>query len=383
MNVMLRTKTEPPAPIDGSSEDPVLELEKVSCQFSGHLAVDDVSLRIKRGEFITLLGPSGCGKTTILRMVAGFERNTSGVIRIAGKDMSGLPPYKRPVGIVFQNLALFPHMTISENIAFGLEVSKVARRDINRRVEEALELIGLPKLGGRRIHEISGGQRQRVALARAIVLRPDVLLLDEPLGALDLKIRRQLQIELKRIQKQTGTTFVFVTHDQDEALTMSDRIAIMSDGKVEHLGSAIEIYNSPKTAFVANFVGETNFLAGEILLRGSDLCIRLSELDAIIPVAQTGLPRGQAASLSIRPENVRLAALDDASSHSPLTGMVKAVVYAGTSVRYEIDCRGKNLVATAPSSPSEVPLFTVGQAVRFGWAPKDALVRLNQDWRIQ
>ncbi|MFM8991157.1 MAG: ABC transporter ATP-binding protein, partial [Alphaproteobacteria bacterium] len=241
-----------------SYEGPVLEALEVEKNFGAFRAVDGVSLSVRRGEFLTLLGPSGCGKTTMLRMAAGFESPDRGTIRIEGADVTSVPPYSRELGFVFQNLALFPHLTVGENIAFGLEVRKVPVAEQARRIDESLQLVGLAGHAARRVHELSGGQRQRVALARALVIRPAVLLLDEPLGALDLKLRRQLQVELKGLQQRTGTTFVFVTHDQEEALTMSDRIAVMNEGRIEQLDDASAIYDRPRTRFVAQFIGDTN-----------------------------------------------------------------------------------------------------------------------------
>ena len=228
-------------------------------------AVDHLTLEIYEGEFFSLLGPSGCGKSTTLRMLAGFERPTSGEIYIKDQLMGATPPYARPVNMVFQNYALFPHMTVFQNVAFGLEMEHVPRAEIRRRVEEALELVRLPGMGARRSTQLSGGQQQRIALARALVKRPAVLLLDEPLGALDLKLRKEMQLELKALQQQVGITFVYVTHDQEEALTMSDRIAVMSQGRALQIGTPTEIYERPNCRFVADFIGETNFLEGTLV----------------------------------------------------------------------------------------------------------------------
>jgi spermidine/putrescine ABC transporter ATP-binding subunit len=360
-----------------ASAPSALQLNRVSRAFTGHLAVDDVSLDVRQGEFVTLLGPSGCGKTTILRMVAGFEEPTSGQILVGGKPVSGVPPYRRPIGIVFQNLALFPHMTVEGNIAFGLEVLKTPRAEIRARVDEALALIGLAGLGGRRVHQISGGQRQRVALARALVTRPTVLLLDEPLGALDLKIRRQLQIELKRIQRQVGTTFVFVTHDQEEALTMSDRIAVMNQGRVEQLGTPADIYDRPLTAFVARFIGDTNLLEGRVTRREGDWAwIDLPSLGATMParIGVKDLRVGEAVALAIRPENASLSKPNAAGSDLP-TGTVEEAVYAGAYMRLRVRARNAELLVNVPVAPSSAATVEVGDVVAIGWAPENCVLQ--------
>jgi spermidine/putrescine transport system ATP-binding protein len=249
--------------------DYAVELRNVWKRFpdpAGELvtAVKNVSLQIRDGEFFAMLGPSGCGKTTSLRMIAGFELPTEGEVYIHGRPMGRTPPFQRPVNTVFQNYALFPHMTIGENVAFGLQMERVPKSEIERRVKEALAMVRLPGYEQRRARQLSGGQQQRVALARALVKRPEVLLLDEPLGALDLKLRKEMQLELKRLQREVGITFVFVTHDQEEALTMSDRIAVMSNGEALQIGTASEIYEQPNCRFVADFIGETNFLTGKV-----------------------------------------------------------------------------------------------------------------------
>ena len=237
-----------------------VELRGVTKRFGHHVAVDDVSLEVREGEFLSLLGPSGCGKTTTLRLVAGFERPDAGSIRIGGADVASLPPYRRPVNTVFQSYALFPHLSVLDNVAYGLKQRGVPRRDRGSRAAEMLDVVHLSGVERRKPRHLSGGQQQRVALARALVLNPKVLLLDEPLGALDLKVRRQLQIELKRIQEEVGITFVYVTHDQEEALAMSDRVAVMNDGRIEQLAAPQEIYDRPATEFVAAFIGDTNFI---------------------------------------------------------------------------------------------------------------------------
>ncbi len=287
----------------------MIEFESVTKRFGSFTAVDAVSLHVRQGEFLTLLGPSGCGKTTLLRMLSGFETPDLGAIRIAGEDVTALPPYRRNVNQVFQSYALFPHLNVRDNIAFGLRMQKVPKVEARRRVEEIVEMVALGGFEARMPHQLSGGQRQRVALARALVPGPAVLLLDEPLSALDAKLRRQMQVELKRLQRRLGTTFVFVTHDQEEALTMSDRIAVMRGGRVEQLGTPTEIYHRPVSGFVAEFVGEANLLAaervgGEQGRDGAALRVRL-EGGLELSVPAMAWPGGAArARVSVRPEKL-------------------------------------------------------------------------------
>ncbi len=297
-----------------------VRFESVSRYFGEIRAVDNVALDILDGEFFTMLGPSGSGKTTCLRMIAGFDQPTAGKIYLYGQDVSNLPPYERDVNTVFQDYALFPHMTVGENVGYGLMIKKVPQAERRQRVEEILELVRLPGYARRKPSQLSGGQRQRVALARALINRPGVLLLDEPLGALDLKLRQQMQIELKSIQKRVGITFVFVTHDQEEALTMSDRIAVFNHGHVEQVGTPAELYEHPASAFVAGFVGVSNLVSG--------------------PLAQS--ITGSAAMFSIRPEKIHLAdpsAPVPADSYSA-EGRVREVIYLGMYTRYVVELNG-------------------------------------------
>ena len=272
------------------------------------MAVDHVNLKIRNGEFFSLLGPSGCGKTTSLRMVAGFEWPTEGEIFLNGKAIGRTPPFLRQVNTVFQNYALFQHMTVFQNVAFGLEMEKATKSEIDRRVNAALEMVQLGKLGNRKPRQLSGGQQQRVALARALVKRPAVLLLDEPLGALDMKLRKEMQLELKALQEQVGITFIYVTHDQEEALTMSDRIAVMDRGKALQVGSPVEIYERPNCRFVADFIGETNFISGVVTDISEGLAtVRLDFTDReMVGLPQGDVRRGQKVGISVRPEKLRL-----------------------------------------------------------------------------
>lgn len=330
--------------------DSAIEFENVSRHFGEVKAVDDVALEIKDGEFFSMLGPSGSGKTTCLRMIAGFDRPTSGRIFLYGQDVSDLPPYERPVNTVFQDYALFPHMNVEQNIAYGLMIKRVPTRTRAQRVDEMLDLVRLPGFGYRKPSQLSGGQRQRVALARALINRPRVLLLDEPLGALDLKLRQQMQVELKNIQKQVGITFVFVTHDQEEALTMSDRIAVFSGGKVEQVGSPADVYEHPATPFVAGFVGTSNLIDGEMARR------------------ITGSP----SRFSIRPEKIHLATPDTPVEAGMLcvAGRVRDVVYLGLYTRYlvELDGGGDLVVIEQNLKSTSMDVMRArGQAVRLIW----------------
>ncbi len=304
----------------------------------GTRAVRGIDLDIAKGEFLTLLGPSGCGKTTLLRLIAGFEQPSEGEILLDGAPVSHLPPNRRPVNTVFQSYALFPHMSVAENVAFGLEMQGHSASKTAARVEEMLALVKLSGLDRRRPAQLSGGQQQRVALARALANRPKVLLLDEPLSALDLKLRKDMQIELKRIQHQTGITFIFVTHDQGEALTMSDRIAVMNAGEVLQIGGPTEIYEHPTSHFVADFIGETNFLEGEILeCNGATARVRLASGETRVASAPAEGPASGQVSLAVRPERVGLCAPGNGAA---LSGRVESVVYFGTDTIYHLRLQG-------------------------------------------
>jgi putative spermidine/putrescine transport system ATP-binding protein len=325
-----------------------LKLERVRKNYGPVLAVDGVDLVVEEGEFFTLLGPSGSGKTTLLRMIAGFERPDSGRIELGGRDVTSLPPYLRDTNTVFQDYALFPHMSVAENVAYGLRVKNVSGPEREKRVQRALNMVRLSALGRRRPNQLSGGQRQRVALARAVINEPEVLLLDEPLGALDLKLRQEMQIELKQIQKEVGITFVYVTHDQEEALTMSDRMAVMSNGQIEQVGTPVEVYEQPASEFVAGFIGISN-----VLLR-----------DGVRFV--------------VRPEKIRMLAEGEPAPNGMTveSGQVEEVIYLGVSTRYVVRLdRGEQLVAVRQNMDAlgDARKFE-GRPVRLAWTPDHTYV---------
>jgi spermidine/putrescine transport system ATP-binding protein len=363
--------------VSGPVEPPEIRLTNVTKRFREVIAVDDVSLTVGTGEFLTLLGPSGCGKTTTLRMIGGFDLPTSGRIELRGRDVTADPPDKRPVNMVFQSYALFPHLDVAGNIAFGLKRRGVDGGEIKRRTGAILEKVHLSGYGKRRTHELSGGQQQRVALARALVNEPNVLLLDEPLGALDLKLRKQLQLELKRIQMDVGITFVYVTHDQEEALTMSDRIAVMHRGKIEQVGAPEDLYDHPASPFVADFIGTTNLLAGKVeALDGTDAVIRLDSGDRCV-VAADRRQVGQAVQLSLRPEAIAISAGNGSGNganhaNGALAAQVEQVAYLGASIQYQVRTSGGlNLSVLSGRNGSR---FIPGDSVVLAWAPTEALV---------
>jgi len=321
-------------------------------------ALNNVSLIIEKNEFFTLLGPSGCGKTTLLRLIAGFEHPTSGTILLNNEDISLLPPNKRPVNTVFQSYALFPHMTVGGNIAFGLEMLGWSKTEVSKTVDEMLELVKMGELKNRRPSEISGGQQQRVALARALAPKPQVLLLDEPLSALDLKLRKQMQIELKRLQSETGITFVFVTHDQEEALTMSDRVAVMNEGKILQYGKPREIYHHPENKFVANFIGDSNFLTADIQ-NGSAVLTDGTKLK--LPEENKTSTSGRK-SILIRPEHVQMS--KSIGNKKAFEGKINNIVYFGTDTHFHLELKtGDEFTIRKQNTPNEGKDFEVGTVV--------------------
>ncbi len=352
-----------------------VELRDVTKRFGGATAVDGVSLAVEQGQFLTLLGPSGCGKTTTLRMIGGFELPDSGEVYLRGEPMGRRPPYRRDTSMVFQNYALFPHMSIGDNIGYGLKERKIAKDEIERRVAAMLQLVALPGLGDRKPRQLSGGQQQRVALARSLVIEPTVLLLDEPLGALDLKLRRHMQLELKSIQSRVGITFIYVTHDQEEALTMSDRIAVMNAGKVEQYGPAEQIFERPRTRFVADFMGAENILDAEAV-DGDGASSRLRVAGAMLTVPG-GMRSGERAGVMIRPEKLRLVPLDGAAAAKRdivWEGRVASRVYKGSSVTYRLALpSGTELVVDVPHGV-DAARFDAGDRVRALLRPEDAVV---------
>jgi spermidine/putrescine transport system ATP-binding protein len=343
---------------------PILELHRLTKRFGDFAAVDDLSLDIAAGEFLTLLGASGSGKTTTLRMIAGFEPPTSGEILMAGVPIAALPPFKRDINTVFQHYALFPHMSVRENIAYGLRMRRVAAAEREERVEKALAMVKLEQLGARSPRQLSGGQQQRVALARALVNRPRVLLLDEPLGALDLKLRKEMQLELKHLQTHLGITFVYVTHDQEEALTMSDRIVLMRQGRIAQVGTPRELYDRPASRYVADFIGETNLLPGTVVGHaGGTVELRMGDL-TLRGQGDAPLAAGSEAWLTVRPEAIALSDGAAPAGHNAVTGTVADAVYAGSALRVHVTLPGgRRLVANVPSGTATTP----GAPVTLAW----------------
>jgi spermidine/putrescine transport system ATP-binding protein len=361
---------------------PDVRLERVTKRFGDVVAVDDLTLDIERGEFFSLLGPSGCGKTTTLRMIGGFEEVTSGTIRLGDEEVTELPPFKRDTNTVFQNYALFPHLNVYENVAFGLRRRKIPASEIRHQVEFMLKLVELPGYETRKPHQLSGGQQQRIALARALINHPRVLLLDEPLGALDLKLRKQMQVELKRIQSEIGITFIFVTHDQEEAMTMSDRIAVMRHGRIEQLGAPEELYERPATDFVAGFLGVSNLLDGEVAEKGDILSIvRLGD-GTVLRVPSASVNGSGRVRIGVRPEKLRVEAVAEGSSADPngfnsLDGTILDASYIGVSTQYLVETpTGQRLTVYAQNleTGGASEAHADGQRVRLTWRPEHTFV---------
>ena len=351
------------------AETPDVRLEQVVKRFDDVVAVDGISLDVPAGSFFALLGPSGCGKTTTLRMIGGFEEPDAGRIELGGRDVVGLPPYRRDVNTVFQSYSLFPHLSIFENVAFGLR--RRGEREVAGQVQELLALVELSGYGGRRPSELSGGQQQRIALARALINQPRVLLLDEPLGALDLKLRRQMQLELKRIQTEVGVTFVHVTHDQEEAMTMADAIAVMNHGRVEQLGSPEELYERPATAFVASFLGQSNLLDGTVSGRdGDDVLVDVGGHRLVVP-AEAAVERSGRVQVGVRPEKLVMLPPDEPlpPGRNRLEGTIVDASYLGTSTQYVIDTAwGQALTVFAQNTHRDERLVP-GVRVQLTWDP--------------
>ena len=372
------------APQSGASRDTVIGIERVSKRFGDFTAVDEADFAIERGEFFSMLGPSGCGKTTTLRMIAGFEQPSAGRITLEGKDVSRVPPYKRNVNTVFQHYALFPHMSVSENVAFGPRSRRIARAEAARRVNELLDVVRLADFADRRPGQLSGGQQQRVALARALVNYPSALLLDEPLGALDLKLRQAMQLELKRIQREVGITFIYVTHDQEEALTMSDRIAVMNAGKVEQIASPEEIYHSPASVFVAGFIGVANLLPATVqAVRSDEAQVRFAgDARADVPVGHgEPEPHGRA-TVMIRPERIEVR-VDEPSNGAPrLRTTVADLTFQGPLVRAALRTADGSEVVAHIGPEDDLPLLRPGDAVWITWEKEAARLLPGLDERL-
>ncbi|HWO82672.1 MAG TPA: ABC transporter ATP-binding protein [Solirubrobacterales bacterium] len=354
---------------DRGGDTPSVELRSVTKRFEQLAAVDDLDLQLAQGEFFTLLGPSGCGKTTTLRMIAGFERPTSGEVRIEGEDVAQLPPHKRPTNTVFQSYALFPHLSVAANVAFGLKRKKVSKDEIGERVKAELERVGLAAEANRRPSQLSGGMQQRVALARALVNLPKVLLLDEPLGALDLKLRKELQVELKRIQRDVGITFVYVTHDQEEALTMSDRIAVMNRGRVEQVATPEEVYNRPATTFVAGFIGVSNLMPATVTGSGE---VKLDE-GSTIATPTDGFSPGDRCHAVVRPEKLRVETSGNGNGAPRVEGVVTSSLYLGTATQIAVDLgEGVRMTVLVPNADEaeRQQLPGGGARVALSWEPE-------------
>ena len=356
-----------------ASRSVAVALSGVTKRFGEFVAVDDLSLDIYEGEFFSLLGPSGCGKTTTLRMIAGFEEPTGGSISVAGEQVQGVPPYRRPVNTVFQSYAIFPHLNVFDNVAFGLRRSGVKGEELNTRVTEACEMVQLSGFEKRKPTMLSGGQQQRVALARALVNRPKVLLLDEPLGALDLKLRKELQLELRNLQHEVGITFVYVTHDQEEALTMSDRIAVMNEGKVQQIADPTTLYELPKNSFVANFIGQINVFSGVVeSVSGDRVTLRTSREMRIEAYSQegAGVEVGAVTQAAVRPEKIRFGGAGDNAS----TAEIRQIVYLGVSTQYIAELPGGEKLVLYQQNAQDAENPGVGEEVPVSWDARNCLV---------
>lgn len=353
---------------------PAVEVTSIAKSYGPIVALDDVNLTVQPNEFVSLLGASGCGKTTLLRIIAGFETPTRGTVKIAGEDVTALPPHTRPTNIVFQRGALFPHLNVRENVGYSLKLRKWPKSKIDEQVDHMLALVRLDGFGDRDPQKLSGGQVQRVALARALACEPRVLLLDEPMSALDLKLRQQMQLELRALQRRIGATFIFVTHDQTEALVMSDRIAIMNGGRLAQFGTPREIYRNPTSVFVSDFIGQTSLMPCEVLAISDGAATLRIASGAVV---QAALPKplaiGKKAVLSVRPESVRLAHLADAGPETMLTGEIRDLIYLGPSLRVSVAV-APSLIVWAELRDSEAEGLMPGTRVAVSWAPAAAIV---------
>ena len=349
--------------------------DRIEKRYGAVVAVDDVSLDIAPGEFVTLLGPSGSGKTTTLMMLAGFEIPTAGEIYVDDDPIAAVPPYRRNIGMVFQNYALFPHMTVGENIAFPLQMRRMNRAEITRQTAAVLELVGLPGYEGRYPRQLSGGQQQRVAVARALVFNPRVLLMDEPLGALDKQLRERLQLEIKALHEHLGVTIIYVTHDQEEALVMSDRIAVMNEGLIEQFGDPTELYDEPSTRFVADFIGESNFIDGTLTrLDGTAACVDVAGVGELHAPVRPGIAAGTAVALTVRPEKIVAAENGIAPDSNTVDGVVEDVVFVGEMRRYVVRMPGGQRLVLKAQNRIGVQNFERGDPIRVSWNVADGRI---------
>lgn len=355
-----------------------LNLIEITKRFGDFTAVERVSLSVKKGEFLTLLGPSGSGKTTLLRMLGGFEYPTSGALELHGADVGYLPPYKRNIGMVFQKYALFPHLTVIENIAYPLKRRKVKAAEVEKQVKEALELVGLDGFGSRYPRQLSGGQQQRVALARAVVFHPELLLMDEPLGALDKKLRDRMQVEIRALQKRVGITTVYVTHDQIEAMTMSDRVAVMNRGRIEQIGTPRELYDRPMTEFVAGFIGDSNLIPTVLeSVDGNSVSLKVLDRAGIRAPASPHIAEGKRLKLLIRPEKLRIP-IDRAEAHENwLEGTVRSMVFLGEAIQMTVAVAGTDLSVKIANRTGETAI-SVGQKVIVSWSKDDCSLVVSE-----
>lgn len=353
-----------------------LELINVTKKFGDVVAADAVSFQVKVGEFFFLLGPSGCGKTTTLRLIGGLEKADEGIIKIKGDVVNAVPPYKRPTATVFQNWALFPHKSVYDNIAFGLRMKKVPKGEIRKKVKEFLDLARLSGYENRMPSQLSGGEQQRVALARALITNPALLLLDEPLSNLDLRLRQQMRTEIKQIQRQTGITTIFVTHDQTEAMSMADRIAVMVDGRIEQIGTAIQMYENPKSEFVAGFIGETNFFCGKVSsIKGTKAIIKTNSGLPLIIQNETNLAEGDKVAISIRPEDVEIFKGKGVPRENTFIGKIYQKAYLGSYARYHIRLDNENTIFVDKKiiSGARERMYAIGDKINVGWKIEDCL----------
>jgi spermidine/putrescine transport system ATP-binding protein len=360
-----------------------VKLERVTKVFGEQVAVDDLSLDIERGEFFSLLGPSGCGKTTSLRMIGGFEEPTAGAVYLGATDVTTLPAYRRDVNTVFQSYALFPHLDVFENVAFGLRRKRVGGRDIGTRVTEMLRLVDLPGFERRKPNQLSGGQRQRVALARALVNEPRVLLLDEPLGALDLKLRKQMQLELKRIQQEVQITFLYVTHDQEEAMTMSNRLAVMRHGRIEQIGPPEDVYDHPQTQFVAGFLGASNLIRGSVKERTAEAVTVLAAGESVLRVLPTRITTGSdEVRVGVRPEKIHIEGADGerpSAEWNAVEGTLRDVTYIGVSHQFTVDGPGGAVITVYEQNRGIDTIPRPGERVRLRWRPEHTFAVESSD----